>query len=125
MEGEHAKGASGDVLPDQSDPTADGRGTAGVEGSVDQLAQDIMDVDAAGQPGETRDGKGVDMDTDMGEGAPDPAPCEPPGSGSVPSTKPKSAFVKIMELGEDAMLMAYLDAFFGKSYRIIYRLPKG
>ena len=58
-------------------------------------------------------------------GTSNPEPDEPSGSDVTPSAekyKPKSAFVKIMELGKEDMLKAYMDAFVGKSYDVWNRL---
>ena len=74
------------------------------------------------QPTEPRRGEDTDIDIemDLGEGTSNPAPDESPGSDpKLPESKPKHkhAFVKIMELDEKKMLISYLEAYFGKSYR--------
>lgn len=86
------------------------KGTVMGEGSTDQ---------PAGRPVEAHNARDVDADMDLGQGTPNPASDEQPGSDPVPSGKepePKSAFVKVMELKEKEMLTAYLEAFFGKFY---------
>lgn len=76
-------------------------------------------------PAETRQVK--DMDTtsmDLSGGTSNPIPDNTPQSDptSKPSTnskpKPKSAFIKIMELDEKDMLMAWMEAFFGETLDI-------
>ena len=122
MEGEPAKGPS-DVPSNQSeDQIVDEKGTAAVEGSADQPEPDTVDGNDAERAAETLDTKGTDAVVDPGEGAHNPAPSgEPSGLNPVPSTnkpKPKSIFVKIVELESDDMVTARSAAFFGKSYDI-------
>jgi len=98
------------VPSNQTGQIVDEKGTTAGEGSVDQSAD---------RPAETTGAKDMDADMDLGEGTSNPAPDERSGSDPVPSTKePKSAFIKIMELGEKDMLKAYLEAFFGESHNV-------
>ena len=96
--------------------TADEKGKAVERGAADQhfhrpaespYTAD-MDVDAD-----------LDEDADLGEGTSNLTPDEPSGPDPAPSTnesKPKSAFVKLTELKERQMVLAYLQAFFGGSH---------
>lgn len=96
---------------------------------VDRIADEkgkTIEEREADRPAEARCANDVDTDMDLGEGASNPAPVEPSGSDTAPSEnkpKPRSAFVKIMELKEKEMLTAYLEAFFGKFYDIWNRPP--
>ena len=110
-------------MPGQS---VDEREAAATEGSADQLAEDTMDVSDADRPTKTRDRRGASAGMHLDEATPDHAPSERSGSGSTASTSKrenKSAFVKITKLGEEEMLMAYMEAFFGKSYGTQHCLP--
>ena len=71
------------------------------------------------QCSETCDETGEDADMDLGEGTSNAASESDPAP-SANKPEHKSAFVKIMELGEREMLTAYIEAFFGESLR--YRL---
>lgn len=71
-------------------------------------------------PGETQEPQSAKMDIDLDGGSSNPASgCSPQSDPvSTPSTgkpKPKSVFVKIMELDEEHMFIAWLQAFFGES----------
>jgi len=104
-EASRARSNQRDLIPDE-------KGSTGGEKSADLPAH---------RQAETRYAKDVDADMDLGQGPLDPVPHESPGSDPVSSAnkpKPKSAFIKIMELGEKDMLIAYLEAFFGKSYEV-------
>ena len=72
-------------------------------------------------PAESRQPQEPRASADLGQGTPNPASDVPPTSDPTPvqpANKPKSAFVKIMELGEEDMLMAWMDAFFGRCFVI-------
>lgn len=101
-----------DAPSNQTDQIMDEEEMTPAQGCVGQ-PEGANSVD---QRGHTAD---VDADMDLGEGTSSPASGEPSGSEPVPSAnepKPKSAFVKIMELEEVDMLKAYMGAFFGKSW---------
>jgi hypothetical protein len=106
-----------DVPMDPSDSPSDqivdeGKAPAGA-GSVDRCADTDRSVEAQQVPDANT------MANDLIEGPRNPVFDDPPQSNpaSSPSTekpKPKSAFVKVMELDEEDMLMAWLEAFFGE-----------
>jgi hypothetical protein len=59
--------------------------------------------------------------TDLGQGTPDPASDVSSTSDPTPiksANKPKSAFVKIMELDKEDLLMAWIEAFIGRCFVI-------
>lgn len=86
----------------------EGRTTAGIETeTVDQCPD---------RPTEAQEAQDVNMNTD-------PPQSDPTPMSSTNETKHKSAFVKVMELDEDCMLMAYLEAFFGELADVQRRLP--
>jgi len=100
------------VPSNQTGRIVEERGAAVGEGSVDQ---------PTGRPAGTSGANDVDVDMDLGEGTSNPAPDERFGLDPVPSAKepkPKSAFVKIMELGKQGMFKAYMEAFFGESHNV-------
>ena len=88
-----------------SDQIADeGRTTAGagtVDECADRPAETQQDIDLQGG-----------LSTPVSDGAPQSSPASTP---SADKPTPKSAFVKIMELDKEDMLMAWLEAFFGES----------
>lgn len=97
-----------------SDQTSDKGKTPAVAGPVD------VSADKPAETHESQDANTTGVDLNVG-GPSNPVSDNTPQSGSGPASTPqaeksqyKSAFVKVMELGEDVMLIAWLQAFFGE-----------